>query len=208
MAQHAALWQELLAELGLEAPLAFILENEGALGTEVLERFFLSKGLDNGDLARIQKRMPELLARQARMYLQRHGQGLPLFPGVRRILARLARAGVPAALVTSSRRALVSSLLEPGVLQGFAAVVCAEDVTRHKPYPDPYLAAAQALGQAPPDCLAVENAPAGIASARAAGATCFAVCTTLPRQSLSQAQAVFPSLWDLASHLGLVQGRP
>jgi mannitol-1-/sugar-/sorbitol-6-phosphatase len=77
--------------------------------------------------------------------------------GVRRIAtARLRRAGLPV----------------PPVL------VCAEDVTRGKPSPDTYLLAARELGVSPPDCLVVEDAPAGVQAARAAGMTVVGLTTT------------------------------
>ncbi len=203
MPQHASLWQELMAELGLDVPLSFILENEGALGPEVLVSLFESRGYDQRNLVQLQAGMPALLARQARLYLERHAGQVSTFPGARRLLRGLAALGVPTALVTSSRRALVQRCLDQGILQSFRAVVSAEDVSRHKPHPDPYLKAAQTLGAEPARCLVVENAPAGIASARAAGATCYALATTLPPESLNQAQAVFPDLWRLAEGLGL-----
>ena len=72
--------------------------------------------------------------------------------------ARLRRAGLPV----------------PPVL------VCAEDVTRGKPSPDAYLLAARELGVSPPDCLVVEDAPAGVQAARAAGMTVVGLTTTHP----------------------------
>ena len=44
-----------------------------------------------------------------------------------------------------------------------------DDVTRHKPHPETYLKAAEALGVAPQDCLAFEDAPPGVEAAKAAG---------------------------------------
>ena len=57
-------------------------------------------------------------------------------------------------------------------------LVCAEDVTRGKPSPDAYLLAARELGVSPPDCLVVEDAPAGVQAARAAGMTVVGLTTT------------------------------
>jgi beta-phosphoglucomutase len=208
MAFHAQTWQEVLAGQGVEVPLSFILENEGSLGAEVLCRFLAehgpSQGLEPLDSRQAQAGMARLLDQQADLYLRRHAHRVRPYPGVRRMLRGLKRAGVPAALVTSSRRALVESCLPPEVREGFAAVVSAEDVQRHKPHPDPYLAAAGLLGMPPEDCLVVENAPAGIAAATAAGATCYALSTTLAPAHLSQAQAVFDDLERLAGHLGLL----
>jgi HAD superfamily hydrolase (TIGR01509 family) len=97
----------------------------------------------------------------------------PWQPGVLALLAELRAAAVPSVLVTMSWRPLVDrvvELLPPGT---FAATVAGDEVPRGKPHPDPYLAAAAAVGVEPSSCLAIEDSPTGIASARAAG--CFVV---------------------------------
>jgi HAD superfamily hydrolase (TIGR01509 family) len=82
----------------------------------------------------------------------------------------LASQGVPIAVASSSTHAHVVRVLERGALTSLVrAVVGADDVARHKPDPEPYLAAAHALGVPPECCSAVEDTPVGIASARAAG---------------------------------------
>jgi beta-phosphoglucomutase len=205
MQQHAELWQELMAGQGFRVPREFILRNEGALGPEVLEDFFREQGLDRAGLSQAQAGMGEMLRRQAELYLERHAGHVRPFPGAEDLLSGLAGRGVPTALVTSSRRALVQRCLEEGLRRRFSAVVTAEDVTRHKPHPEPYLRAAQELGLDPARCLVVENAPAGIASAQAAGATCFAICSTLGPAELAAAQAVFPNLEALAAGLALLE---
>ena len=85
-------------------------------------------------------------------------------------LRELVDDGVPVAIASSSSREHVVRILErSGIASLVGAVVGADDVTNHKPDPEPYLAAAAALGQAPERCAAVEDTPIGIASARAAG---------------------------------------
>lgn len=203
MTQHAALWQELLEQEGFKIPLRFILENEGALGAGVLARFLGGQGIATPDPKDASTLIHGLLNRQAELYLSRHASNVRPYPQAFGILKELNLRNVPVALVTSSRRALVEACLEDKVRSLFQAVITAEDVSQHKPHPEPYLAGASALGKRPDECLVVENAPAGIQSALAAGATCFAVCTTLPAEVLAQAHAAFPDLPALAAHLGL-----
>jgi HAD superfamily hydrolase (TIGR01509 family) len=57
----------------------------------------------------------------------------------------------------------------------FGVTVCAEDVRRSKPDPEPYLRAAALLGEAPGECVVLEDSPRGIASAQAAGCPVIAV---------------------------------
>lgn len=78
------------------------------------------------------------------------------------------------AVVTSSGRNEVDPLLTAaGLLRHFDALVCGREAGPHKPAPEPYLLAAKLLGATAP--LAVEDSPAGIASARAAGFEVLAV---------------------------------
>ena len=82
------------------------------------------------------------------------------------------------AIVTSCTRDLAHARLGATVLVPPAVVVTADDVVLGKPDPAPYLAGAAALGADPADCLVVEDASAGIAAGRAAGATTLALTTT------------------------------
>ena len=56
--------------------------------------------------------------------------------------------------------------LPPGT---FTRTVVGDEVPRGKPHPDPYLAAAAAVGADPRDCVALEDSPNGARAARAAG---------------------------------------
>lgn len=125
------------------------------------------------------------------------GAGIPLKPGALAALAFVAARGLPAALATSSRRDTAAAHLRALGLAGrFAAVIAREDAPRLKPFPDLYLAAAERLGVAPEDCLAVEDSAIGVEAALAAGmmtamvpdaapptaalrARCVAVCASL-----------------------------
>jgi len=62
----------------------------------------------------------------------------------------------------------------------FPVVVTGDDVTAHKPDPEPYLLAAKLLGADPARCVALEDSPSGVASAGAAGCLVVAVPSLLP----------------------------
>lgn len=97
----------------------------------------------------------------------------PWQPGARELLAAVAEAGVPQALVTSSYRELADPFAR--VAGVFAAVVAGDEVDRPKPDPQPYLLAAKHLGVDIADCVVVEDSPAGITSGVASGARVLAV---------------------------------
>ena len=80
-------------------------------------------------------------------------------------------------------------------------LVTADDVPRGKPDPAPYLLAAQRLGLPPERCLAVEDAPAGIASATAAGCQVLAVTGTAPAEELAAAALTVDGLDRVTVHV-------
>ena len=95
----------------------------------------------------------------------------PLLPGVDALIRELNGRGVPIGLATSSRRAWVEALLGAAglPLETFGAIAWRETVAKSKPAPDLYLKAAELLDVPPERCIAIEDTPAGIASAQAAG---------------------------------------
>ncbi|MGW3496630.1 HAD family hydrolase [Streptomyces sp. NPDC001020] len=103
-------------------------------------------------------------------------------PGVLRLLNELAAAAVPAAIVSASPRHVVDLVRKALGEDRFALTVAVEDTARTKPAPDPYLAAAAALGVEPHACVVVEDTPTGVAAAEAAGCTVLAVPSTVPIQ--------------------------
>lgn len=102
------------------------------------------------------------------------------------------------AAVTSGARALMQARLAAAGLPVPTVMVAAEDVTRGKPDPEGYLAAASALGVDPAMCLIVEDAPAGLAAARAAGAQVLAVATSHDSSLLKDADATIADLSGVA----------
>jgi HAD superfamily hydrolase (TIGR01509 family) len=104
---------------------------------------------------------------------------LTTLPGARELLDEVRSAGIPHALVTSSERPIMDAvLLRLGVT--FDATVCADDVSRGKPDPEPYLRAAALLQADPRSCVALEDSPNGVASAEAAGCALIAVPSLVP----------------------------
>jgi len=102
-------------------------------------------------------------------------EGLEWRPGARRLLHEVRAAGVPTALVTSTSRSLVDVALHTLGRDSFDVVVCGDEVLRAKPDPTPYLTAAELLDVPIGQCVAIEDSPTGIASARDAGAVVVAV---------------------------------
>ena len=121
-----------------------------------------------------------------------------LLPGAEALLGRLAEAAVPLALASSSNREWVDAALDSlGLRRFFAQTVAGDEVSHGKPDPEIYLCAAERLDASPDACLAVEDAPAGIAAARAAGMAVVAVRTPMTDGlPLSDATWAIDSLHD------------
>ena len=107
--------------------------------------------------------------------LERAAAGrVTVMPGARELLAEVAAAGLPYALVTSSERPLAEAVLASAGLR-FPVSVTGDDVPVTKPDPAPYLLAAKLLEVDPGSCVALEDSPNGAASATAAGCRVVAV---------------------------------
>lgn len=95
---------------------------------------------------------------------------LVLEPGSLELVDGLRARGVKTALVSMTvSRCILTGVTRLGILNRFDAIVCGDMVSRRKPAPDPYQYAMGLLGVDPARCVAVEDSPTGIASAKAAG---------------------------------------
>jgi sugar-phosphatase len=184
-----------------------VFRSRGIVPDDSLIRAFVGRrGVDVHDL--LAERVPghdpaELMAASSAHFHAPHQPPLGPLAGAVELVRLIAAAGVPLALVTSAGRRYAEQILtELGVRELFSVVVTAEDVTVGKPDPEGYRAAARRLGVLPSACVVFEDAPAGVAAAKAAGMYCVAVATTHPPEDLAAADEIFPDLttatWPLA----------
>jgi len=140
---------------------------------------------------------PELLAREKEEYQITHlaGKVLPM-PGLFALLDECMQRELRIAVASSGVRPYVMAVLEAVVLTGrFSAIVTGDEVKNGKPAPDIFLAAAHALQVEPQQCMVLEDAPAGVQAAKAAGMRCVAIPNVYTRQlDLSAADLILPSL--------------
>lgn len=112
--------------------------------------------------------------------IRRLTDGVELMPGAGGLLSELRRSGTPTALVTSSARAIADAVMSCVGRRHFDFVVTGDDVARTKPDPEPYLLASTLLGVSPARCVVLEDSPAGVTAATAAGCRVVAVPSVLP----------------------------
>ncbi|MGH9617472.1 MAG: HAD-IA family hydrolase [Acidobacteriaceae bacterium] len=119
-------------------------------------------------------------------------EGLIVLPGVPELLAALPE-GSWAVVTSATERLARSRMAHAGIIIP-RHFVTAETVSHGKPHPEPYLRGAELLGVAAPECLVVEDAPAGVKSGKGAGCKVLAVLTTYSAETLTGADWLVPTL--------------
>lgn len=94
---------------------------------------------------------------------------LPWRPGAEALLRELKRKKIKTALVTMSLHRMAEQVVNQIPFKAFDVIVGGDDVLRGKPFPDPYLKAAELLGVDPSECVAFEDSNTGLRAAEAAG---------------------------------------
>jgi beta-phosphoglucomutase family hydrolase len=162
MPAHFAAWCEALASYG-------------AAGVFQEDVFYAMGGRPTQDIVRELNSEydlhldPESVAFAKRECFMRHLERLAVHEEVVEF-ARTQYGKVPMAVATGGTRIVAEKTLQAtGLSELFDDVVTADDVKHGKPDPEVYLRAAERIGVAPEKCLALEDAPAGIMSAQAAG---------------------------------------
>ena len=120
-----------------------------------------------------------------------------IYPYIEEIFELLAEHSNPVALVTGSSLRELKRHLPPAIFQQCSVKVTGDMVTCGKPHPEPYMTALQELGIQPDEAVVIENAPYGIASAKAAGIYCIGLTTSLPHECLAEADYIIRSTKEL-----------
>jgi len=110
-------------------------------------------------------------------------------------------------VVTSGTRYLATARLKLANLPTPNVLVSADDVSKGKPDPEPYLMGAKLLGMKPAECLVVEDAPAGIRAAHGGGMKAIAITSTYPASELREGDAVVQKLPQIKVRSGGGPGR-
>ena len=174
-------------------------------GSVTEEQFASTFGRTNSDIIPIlfgevsENRMRTLGDRKEEIYRKLIRAAPPLIDGAPELIRVLHEAGVLLAVGSSGPRENVELVMEAlGARDLMSAMVSADDVTRGKPDPQVFAIACERLGLEPARCVVVEDAPAGIEAARAAGARSVAVLMHHPAESFEQADRIVDRLADLS----------
>ena len=194
---HYRAYQEIFVPLGIGFSWEeYVSRYFGFDDREIFRRVFSAskQGLDNVDLE-------QLMSQKATAFRHIAGSGLKPYPGVAELIRALS-GNLPLALCSGAVRSDISPILERFDLSiAFDAIVTADDVAVSKPDAESYRLALSKLSSAYPDrdilpgsCLAIEDTPAGIASAKAAEMQVLAVTNSYPAERLSDAGFIVDSL--------------
>ncbi len=121
-------------------------------------------------------------------------EDLVVLPGVKALLASLPPERW--AIVTSATKRLLLGRLQAAGLPIPERIISGDMVERGKPDPEPYRRGAELLGFAPPECVVVEDAPAGVGAGKAAGCRVLGVLGTHAEAQLVEADWITPSLTE------------
>ncbi|RYI33825.1 MAG: HAD family phosphatase [Acetobacteraceae bacterium] len=194
------LFVEELATCGLPLPLAEFEANYLGLTVEMVARQATAAGarLPEGWVAHFYARMNDLLL-----------AGVPLVPGVSKVLDRLDAAGIPYAMGSNGSLAKMKITLGQHGIEGrFRAVLSGQALNAPKPDPAVYLAAARACGVDPTSCVVIEDSAMGARAGLAAGARVLGFSahgpeTATAQSLLSLGVRLFHRMEDLPGLLGL-----
>mgnify|MGYP000574966893 CR=1 FL=1 len=193
---HFESWRIVAAEEGIDFSRDVFDRTFGRTSREIIQDVW-------GHRAATPERVASLDARKEAAYREIISRDFPAMPAVGELIDALASAGFKLAIGSSGppeNVALVLSRLQRERL--FSAVVSGADVVRGKPDPAIFLLAAQRMGAAPERCAVIEDAPLGIAAARAAGMAAIGLASTgRRREQLAAADAVFDSLFEITPEI-------
>lgn len=194
MPDHFHAWKKILKDEGIAVTYHDIYSREGQRGINSVFELFETYKLPMTDprAHQILKRKEELFKKIVR---------LRFITGSRRFIRQLHKKGFKLALVTGTSRHELHRILPRPFYDLFDVVVTGSDVMNGKPHPEPYLKAVRQLALRCQDAVAIENAPFGIRSAKAAGLKCFALETSLAKKYLDQADRIFKTFNEMESKI-------
>lgn len=195
---HARSWIDAFLPYGIKLTALRLHREEGRKSLDIARRIAADFNLNLDD-----KALEELIERKREQYRLNAPQGMRV--DAQKAICELKESGWMIGLVSGSVQKNIRSVLGADELDMFDVLVTAECCSHSKPHPEPYLAACRRINLEPENCIAIENAPLGIASARAAGMRVVALTSTLPEAELSDADYIIDDLTGLPELLKLIR---
>ncbi len=181
-------WKKTCAEYGVD------LEREDYFPFEGIQLSTIAKMIcDKYNIRNVSSE--EIVNKKEEYY--KTGRPARFYPGVEEIIDALKDKSILIAVVSAARRERLLSSVPADFLKKFDAVVTGDQLSKGKPYPDPYLEAMKILNVSSDESIVIENAPAGIESAKASGCSCIAISSTMDKKFLKSAEIIIDNFSQL-----------
>ncbi len=197
---HAVAYQLVLGPFGVPVTPHQVYLWEGARSESIIRSFMEREGLEPNPA--LVQRLSDI--KQATF--ERIGDP-GLYPWAQDVIEAVHNRGFQMAICTGTRRENLP-LIAGDLLDRFSYLASQETYNEDKPHPEAFQTAADGLNVPAERCLAVENAPRGIQSAKSAGMTVAAVSVTLPPDNLKEAHIVLDAVPDVLRVLPETPGEP
>jgi beta-phosphoglucomutase len=195
---HYQAFQEVLEPLGIGFPWQEYVDTY--MGFDDRDAFLEAFRVHGKDLD--DRRLAQLVASKSKIFLDIIRNGVRAYPGTVSLITSLDASGLPLAISSGALRSDILPILTVlGITGCFLHVISADDVRKSKPDPESYLLAYQRLKETHPlllpmpnRCLAIEDTPAGIRSAKGAGLKVLAITNSYSEEQLTEADYLTDSL--------------
>jgi HAD superfamily hydrolase (TIGR01509 family) len=188
--------RDVFRRVGIELTDAQLRETWGMRIEEVVDFWYRTRPWDGIRPRAVQREIVRAMVDHVR------NEGVPL-PGALEAVSTARDAGLKVGIASSSSHELIEAVIRRLDMAHLVDAVCtADDEKLGKPDPAVYMSAARLLGAKPGECIAVEDSPAGVRSAKAAGMVCIAVLTdAVKRDDIKEADVKIDSLLDFTPAL-------
>lgn len=181
-------WKKAFAEFGMDLPSEEYYPLEGEKTNKIAKEFCKKNGID-------EKHHDDIVQKKEKYYIK--DNTFEFYPGVLDLINKLKSKKIPIAIVTSGHSARLNATVPKEFLEKFDSIITSDKIKNAKPAPDPFLKVTEELDLNPEECIVIENAPLGIKSAKSAGMYCIAICSTLDKSYLNEADIIIDNFKDL-----------
>ncbi len=191
---HFLAWKEMFGRMGGKVKELTVLLHEGRSSKEIMPFLINETGVNIPE-----EKWHDFIEEKRKYY--RSIVNVTFYPQALETIKKLRGNNLKLSLVTACAKKNMHKALSEEHQALFDVIVTGDEIPRAKPNPDPYEIARKKLNLKKEECLAVENAPLGIQSAKAAGIKCAAISTTLEKKYLEDADIQLENISDLLGYI-------
>jgi len=185
---HKKAWEKVFGNYHIIVEQKYYLEGIGISDVDFLKK------LKN------EKKIPEnfgieqLISEKREKLLEISENGAKILPGMDKFIKQLHQHYILAVASNSDKRFINNLLKKAGLTEYFSVILGFQDISQPKPSPEIYLKCSEKLNIPTFFCAVIEDSPAGIKAAKAAGMKCIAIASMLPEHFLSEADLIIKNI--------------